>query len=246
MVPPMKTIILAAGLGNWLGTVTNTMPKALVQVAGIPLIIHVIRFARQLHTKDIVVVGGCKSDMLAEALGNEDITYVENPDYRLGNLYSLNCARPYMKHGFIQLNTDHLFPSRVATLLGNVDGGIHLVSDFDRRLFDDDMKIRIGPCHNEQDGITAISKKLRQFDGGYCGITVAKDEGVTPYFSALDRVFGRNDPQAVVEDVMTELIADGICPTIADISGVRWLEVDTAEELANARRILRMVPAFLE
>jgi len=225
----MNTIILAAGLGNRLGSVTESIPKALVEVAGVPLIIHVISFARRINGSKIVVVGGFKSKMLREVIRNEGIVYVENSDYCRGNLYSLNCARSHMVNGFIQLNTDHLFPRSVATMFGKLNGGIHLVSDFDRRLFDDDMKIQASVTGAMSSQIAAISKKLKHFDGGYCGIIVVCKANMATYVSAMETVLKRNIEQAVVEDVIDELIRNKHYP----------------EVLENARRILRMVPDYL-
>jgi choline kinase len=241
----MNTIILAAGLGHRLGSVTDSLPKAMVDVAGVPLIIHVIRFARQLNGSEIVVVGGYKSSLVREVVRGEGVIYVENPEYRSGNLYSLNCAREHMGKGFIQLNTDHLFPLRVAAMLRDAKGGIQLISDFDRRLFDDDMKIRIRTKDSGPGHITAISKKLNHFDGGYCGITVVSEARLAIYLSAMDTVLDRNIPQAVVEDVINELIDQEHYPEVIDVSHIRWLEIDTWEDLKNAQRILRMVPHFL-
>ncbi len=241
----MNTIILAAGLGNRLGPVTRSLPKALVEVAGEPMIHHAIHFARRIGGSKIVVVGGYQSDMLRAVVGGEGIVYIENSEYCKGNLYSLNCARAYMEGGFFQLNTDHLFPHSVAKRIGQANGGIQLASDFDRRLFDDDMKILVRDYGSGRLQITAISKQLHQFDGGYCGITVVPGSSLANYVAAMERVLKRNIEQAAVEDVIDELIRCQHYPEVLDISGTRWLEIDTCEDLANARRILRMVPDFL-
>lgn len=241
----MNIIILAAGLGNRLESATYNKPKALVEVAGIPLVKYVLQFVRLLHPKNIVVVGGYNSGMLQKAIYGENITYIENTDYKKGNLYSLNCARSFIEEGFIQFNTDHLYPRRAVNIFRISIDGIFLLSDFDRRLFDDDMKIRVRDHSGQGAKITAISKNLETFDGGYCGVTFVKGKGIKPYLAALDRVLERGKDQAVVEDVISELIRTGCYPEVIDMSTIRWLEIDTLFDLKNAQRILRVKPNFL-
>ncbi|MCB9509530.1 MAG: nucleotidyltransferase family protein [Deferribacteres bacterium] len=51
----MKAMILAAGLGTRLRPLTNDRPKALVEVAGKPLLEHVITKLTQQGTRDIII-----------------------------------------------------------------------------------------------------------------------------------------------------------------------------------------------
>jgi NDP-sugar pyrophosphorylase family protein len=51
----MKAMVLAAGVGSRLRPLTDRMPKALVPVAGVPLVEHVLRRLRAAGVRDVIV-----------------------------------------------------------------------------------------------------------------------------------------------------------------------------------------------
>jgi choline kinase len=241
----MKAIILAAGFGKRLGYFTKDIPKASVCVASRPLIRYAVNFARHTAANQIIVVGGYKSNCIWEDLVGEEVVKVENRDYHKGNLYSLSAACEYMDDDFIQINVDHLYPGSVAHMIETISDGIWAFSDFDRPLGPDDMKIKI-TGNADKAYVGRISKSLDDYDGGYCGITVVAGSERADYLASLKNVLCRGDESAVVEDVFVELIRNNTPPKVYDISGTRWLEIDTPEDHANAERILRMKPFFLD
>ncbi len=66
----MKAMVLAAGFGKRLGALTEDRPKALVKVAGKPLIDYVLEKLRLAGFKEIVINLHFKAQMIQEALGN--------------------------------------------------------------------------------------------------------------------------------------------------------------------------------
>jgi choline kinase len=241
----MKVILLAAGLGSRLGYLTRELPKATVSVLSQPLIQRMIKFAQLVDVSDIVVVGGYNSQHLWNEIQDQSVIKVENQHFRRGNLYSLEAAKQHLDDDFVLMNIDHLYPSHLARMIRGAAEGIWAVCDFDRRLYQDDMKICIEGQLNQNACVSAISKELEQFDGGYCGMTIVRGKARMDYLTAFENVLQHRRQQAVVEDVLAELIHIGNPPAVLDISGIRWLEIDTQEDLANAERILRMKPHFL-
>lgn len=82
-------IILAASRGKELGKLTETKPKAMVDIAGKPLIAHIVNAYNSIGMKDIIVVRGYKK----ETVNLPGIKYADHDDYEnFGELVSLQIA----------------------------------------------------------------------------------------------------------------------------------------------------------
>ncbi len=104
-------MILAAGLGKRLRPLTDTMPKALVPVNGVPLLLHALDCLSCFEISDVILVVGHRKGDIIGVVGHEyngmKITYVENPDYETtNNVYSLYLARDYVKDDCLMLECD--------------------------------------------------------------------------------------------------------------------------------------------
>jgi len=236
----MEVVLLAAGLGSRLGSVTREVPKALVEVGGRPLVLHALDFAARLDPARIIVVGGFGFPALARALagwggpGLPPILLEENPAFRDGNLVSLLTARPRLSQGFLIMNVDHIYRSSIAALVAPRVEHVTAFIDTDRTLGSDDMKAERGA-----DGrIAAISKTLDRFDAGYVGMTAIPDGSSQRYFAEADRALAEEGRAIHVERVLARLAGAGLAPCCRDISGHGWLEVDTPGELAAADSVL--------
>ena len=96
----MKCLIFAAGLGTRLKPLTDTMPKALVPVAGLPLIEHVIRKLKASGVDRAVVNVHHFADMVQQWVENQDIMDAEVSDERqllLETGGGVLHARPYLE-----------------------------------------------------------------------------------------------------------------------------------------------------
>jgi len=84
-----RVIVLAAFRGSALGELTAERPKAMVEVAGQPLLGHIVGAYNAAGIKQITVVRG----YCADAINLQGIDYADNRDYAdTSELISLKCA----------------------------------------------------------------------------------------------------------------------------------------------------------
>ncbi len=107
----MQAVILAAGRGLRLRPLTETTPKALVDVCGTPLIERTIASLPDEVTEVFVVVGHLKEqiiDALGESIDGRDIRYVTQ-DPLDGTGSALHLLRERLHGKFLVVNGDDLY-----------------------------------------------------------------------------------------------------------------------------------------
>jgi choline kinase len=234
----VHVVLLAAGLGSRLGTLTRELPKALISVGGRPLLAHALDFAARLRPTRIVVVGGFGFPQvereLASFRGDRPVELVENTHFRDGNLVSLLTAKSRLDDGFLVMNVDHIYRPAIADVVAGESERVTAFIDTDRKLGDDDMKVERGP-----DGrVVAIAKTLTKYDCGYVGMTRVPGPMLGRYFAEADRALAEEGRAIHVERILARLAQTADAPACRDISGHGWLEVDTPDERAAAERAL--------
>lgn len=239
----MQAVTLAAGLGNRLGDLTRTVPKAMVRVGGQELILRALDFLNHPAITERIVVTGYRAHELERFLGEHrpEVKLVRNTRFTKGSILSIKAALGHITGEFLLMNVDHVYPHR---LFGHILGrrrGLMAMCDFDRPLGADDMKVKL-------DGrglLLDICKTLDSFDGGYIGMTYCATSSLDSYRRAVEAVLAAEGDGACVERVLDHLSSDGQLVEICDTSGMQWLEVDTPEDLAQAQSTLAGNPDFL-
>lgn len=203
----MKAIILAAGRGTRLGSLTQSYPKSLITVRDRPLLTYTLDILEKYSLEKIVVIGGYKIEKLKSFLSDyPNVQLIENPDYELGNVVSLWQARSELDDDFLLMNADHIYPESLLDKLFEHKTGIVAACDFDRTLGNDDMKVKLN-----KKTLVAISKKLNEFDGGYIGMTLVRRNALSDYYQALNKTYDKNK-LGVVEDILQTLVQENLPP----------------------------------
>lgn len=244
----MKAMIFAAGLGTRLRPLTDSMPKALVPVGGIPMlqrvivklkaagisgfVVNVHHFARQIE------------DFLAEN-GNFGVSVeisreLERPLETGGGIRK---AEPYLGGGrFLVHNVDMLSdldvrgfiaadrPSSLATLL------VTDSEDADRYLLFDD-RMRLAGWTNVRTG--EVKSPYPDFDPSrcrclsFCGIHIVSPD-VFPLMQAWPEKFSIIDFYLSVA-ASHEIV--GVC-----VPGLKIIDIGSPDKLAEADSLLRNLP----
>ena len=97
----MQAIILAAGMGRRLNSLTGGLPKPMVKIGSKSIIHYQIESCLEMGVEQFVVVIGYRHDDMQahvlEILSHQQVTFVINPDYATTNtLYSLFMASEYL------------------------------------------------------------------------------------------------------------------------------------------------------
>ena len=234
-----RAVILAAGFGSRLRPLTDTRPKALVPVAGQPLLGHALdALAAHGITTATVVVGYAADTVRAFVAGRADVAVrcVENPAYATTNtLASLLCAEPTVEGDLLVLDGDLIFePAVLAPML---TPGTWLAIDRDRPLDDDAVKIAVD---EDSTGIVAVGKQLPEGRVGIAeSIGMARLDHAT--FRALvpigRQLLASGVSQAYYEAAFQALLDGGARFGAADVTGLRWTEIDDHDDLRRAEAL---------
>ncbi len=121
-LPVRRAIVLAAGLGSRLVT-GEEIPKPLKPVAGVPLLVRILRTLEGAGIKQAVIVVGYRGEQLRRALLAEpslslELLFVVNEAWDRGaNGVSLICARDYLDEDCILSMADHLYSPQIVLRL---------------------------------------------------------------------------------------------------------------------------------
>ncbi len=243
----MRAIVLAGGTGSRLGEITNARTKGMVPVNGKLLIDYLLEFFDIDSFDEIFIVGGFYYEDLKEHVEKKQIpnvSTIENKEFLKGNIFTLiRGLKEFSDDSFLITNVDHIYPSVMFQKMKQSFKSVTAMCDFDRILYDDDMKVKI---NNGNGAVKFIRKDLKEFDCGYIGMTYVDSSMEGEYRKAVEETLTRFGDNAVVENILQVLAENKeTAPKICDLSGFGWYEVDTQDDLAKAERGLLQDKNFI-
>ena len=245
-------VILAAGRGSRVRSLTAARPKCLIDLAGAPIIEWIIGALERAGVTDIVMVTGFRAGHVARyaaartrrlkaarkpGKAGARIRLVRNPRWRLPNGLSLYAARRAVPAGeaFLVVMSDHILPPGIIAKVARAgtDRCVLAVDTDLAGVFDlsDATKVRTMGGRP-----VAIGKRLRKYDAVDCGL-FRFDARV---FAALAAAFKQGDRS--LSGGVKELIAAGDLDVLPIGRRAAWIDIDTPRAY---RQALRNRKAFL-
>jgi len=232
-----KGLILAAGDGDRLGSLTTTCPKVLLTVHGKALISYPIEVLAAAGISEIAIVVGYLADKVIEVLGNGSnfgvrLQYIFNPDYRGGNAISVYKARAWAQgEPFVLCMGDHLIKRKlVDNLLKSPAISNILCVDYapaKHHQIDEATKVAVDSAGCIKD----IGKDFIYWDALDTGVFLLTET----FFEALGELIPELGIDIEISDVVHFLVSRGHCFDTCNVSGYFWADVDTEEDLKMVR-----------
>jgi 1L-myo-inositol 1-phosphate cytidylyltransferase len=236
MAAVKECLILAAGNGSRIASLSGNVPKPLVPLFGVPLLEHIVTCSEAAGINRFVIVVGYRADLMRAWLadrhtGDSSITLVENPEYHKANGVSALAARDELHNPFLMLMADHIFESKTAEALLEeplAEDEVILAVDHNvDRIFDldDATKVR---C--EGDYVVEIGKELARYDALDTGMFLCSPT----LFDRLEAA--KKDGNCSLSDGMRRLGQERKLRAF-DLGDRHWQDVDTPEAFAYTESI---------
>jgi choline kinase len=232
-------VILVAGIGSRLRPITDTRPKALAPVGDETILGRAVRLLLEFGVSRLILATGYREDAVRAALADlqSEVVYCPNPRYdSTQNSVSLAlCKDAVGDRSFFKLDGDVVFDLELLTRIAAPAAELSAGVDSSRNLDEEAMKVVV-----EGKAIRRFGKgvPLAQSHGESIGIERIGSGAGRKIFAALDERIGAGVTNLYYEDVYSQMIERGeLAAEAADVSGLRWTEVDTFEDLEAARRL---------
>ena len=229
----MKLVIIAAGRGSRISSISNGLPKILIEVFNKTLLEHLIQNCVSVGISDIVIVTGHNSDIIHDYISdnrfNINIELAYNDDWNLPNGISVLASKNNIPkdHDFMISMSDHFYNDDLLlkikdSVLTNIT--VNVGADYKTDAIhdpDDAMKLIIDRNSNI---VSQMSKGLLKYNAVDCGIFKCKYE----FFSILQEA--KDSGKYSLSDACNILINN------QDLGGVNiddsmWIDIDTPEAL---------------
>ena len=232
-----KAIILNAGEGKRLRPLTQNMPKCLLEIGDRTILEHQLFSLEKCGIKTVILVLGYKIPMILEKLRqcsfDLKIRYTLNPIYsRTNTAYSLWLVRDEMNQDFLYLNGDVFFHINILKRLLRSRHNTCLAI-VRKEVGAEEVKVKLS-----NGLVTELSKDMApsMADGEFVGIAKFSRYINDAFINKLNEIVNEGTLTAFFELAIRRLLKTYNVWGV-DISDLPCIEIDTHEDLEDAKRI---------
>ncbi len=229
----MQAIIMAAGKGSRLGSLTEGKPKSFVEIKGKKLIDYNLRLLEKYGVDEVVIVTGYQCEAFEELLHDrENVKFVYNPFYEMMNvLGSFYMGMNMLDDDFIYLHADTICEPKIFERLVRLEADIILPVEY--KICDDEaMKVR-----SENGRVVQITKKMPNelAEGEFIGIAAFKKQVIPALKAKTKQLMKEKAFDEYFESAIQRLIDEGRFDIrTVSTEGAFWAEVDFIEDYEKA------------
>lgn len=237
-------IILAAGVGARIRPLTDNLPKSLLTINDTTILERMISNIQECGLNEIVVVLGYLEeqirDFISATFPDLKVTFIVNERYTETNTaYSLMLAANAVEgRAFVKFDADVVFDKEILKQLIASDSATCLCVDTNIQLDAEEIKVAV----DENMQVTHASKTLNPLDaiGESIGIEKISADTAQALFHELRLMMEDHDNhQDYYESAYERLIEQEFLFFALDITGLKWIEIDTAADFSEAANIFQ-------
>lgn len=229
----MQAIIMAAGKGSRLGSLTEGNPKSFVEIKGKKLIEYNLQLLQRYGVDEIIIVTGYRCEAFEELTKDmKNVRLMYNPFYEMVNvLGSFYMGMEALHDDFIYLHADTLCDPSIFEKLLHIEADVVLPVDY-KPCDEEAMKVR-----SESGKIVEITKQmpLDEAEGEFIGIAAFRKETIPALKAKTKQLLKEKEFMAYFESAIQRLIDEenfDIKPVPTD--GAFWAEIDFMEDYEKA------------
>ena len=251
----MDAIILAAGMGKRLKSLTKDKTKCMVTVNEVTLIERVLHQLDNLNLNKIILVVGYKADILMEFIKTLDvktpIEFVFNEVYdKTNNIYSLFLAKNYLESDdCLILESDLIFDDGILEgLVDDSNPNLAVVARFENWM--DGTVVTIDENNNIENFLSKKQFSFENINNYYKTVNIYKfskefsKNFYIPFLEAYIKALGLNEYYEQVLKVISNFKESNL--KVKKLVDEKWYEIDDIQDLNIAESIFAPYDLKLE
>ncbi|MCK4852335.1 MAG: NTP transferase domain-containing protein, partial [Candidatus Omnitrophica bacterium] len=239
-----KAIILAAGSGSGLGSITAEHHVCLADIGGKTILdTQLDALTRNgVHEEDIIIAAGKGDSYIRERVAGTDINVMFNPWYESTNmLTTIWLVKEQIRNGFIVVYGDIVFEPRILEkVIANKNDIVLAVEE--KTCDEEDEKVcaagGIMTLHADYALLPEPRHKCLPVDdayGEFIGIAKFNRQGAALLGKEMDRIMYEQKFHSYLMTAFERLAAKGVRLNIEKINGCLWNDNDTIHDLKKTR-----------